>query len=1090
MLGKRIINTATGAGAACTTDTVQILDGVPFQSIATYQFESDADDLTGNYDGNDSNVTYATGKFGNAGEFNGSSSNVTLPAGINKNNNFSWSFWVNFDSLTDYDTTIAFQNTYRNYLDILANGTLHFYDGVSLNSPTGTVTTGTWYHVVITKSSSTGRKMYLNNSVVASDSGTTNSISGGGQNMIGAYNSGSSTLYYLDGKIDQVRVYDKALSAGAVTSLYNETVATASNSYINLPSGVAYYKMSDATDETGSYDGTASNVNFNVAGKFGNAAVFNGSSSGINLPSSLNANVIDATGAFSISMWINANDISTIQYLFCANTTNNIDLGINSDSQGVGKIVWTVYNTSYSYLISTTTITTNTWYNIVVTYNNGSRELFINGVSQGTATKTLVESSIEPTLGYRNTGGSVRFNGKIDQVRIFDRAITSDEVETLYNEVQCIPTIVPTDNFEPVIYDGNGGTQSISSLDFQPDLVWMKNRDQAFNHRLADSVRGATKYLITNLTNAESTNSQTLTSFNLDGFTVGSDAGVNYNNSLQVAWNWKAGGAAVSNTDGTITSQVSANQDAGFSIVKWTNTVSEGSIGHGLNQKPELIIAKNLDVSANWIVYTDIIDGSMDYLRLNTTDSKGNSGRTLPTSSVFYFASDTNDYIAYAFHSVEGYSKVGFYEGTGAAGNSIVTGFRPAFVMIKRTDSTGSWEMIDNKRSPENVRDRVLFANLSNAEQQGDTLGYYPTNFLSNGFELLQGSNGYNANGGSYIFMAFAEENVQPEPELANSFNVVTYTGNGTDITVNTGLKPDMVWIKERTSTSAHRIVDSVRGDKKRIFTNLTNAESEAAAGEVLLDNGFQVGADNGSNQSGEDYVAWCWKASNDSTIDNEGSISSVVSANPASGFSIVKWAGNNTAGATVGHGLSSAPEMIIIKNYSQSIGQRWVIGHNNMASSSPWNYYLEFDTGARAVNNSRSFNGTAPTSSVFSVGNDTQVNSDDMIAYCFHSVDSYQKVGSYSGGSSGSSNVITTGFKPRFLLVKRTDIAGDAWQMFDSIRGGGDTFDNYLQANEAYAETSYSLREVNFANNGFYWTNAESGTNISGGTYIYLAIA
>jgi hypothetical protein len=215
--------------------------------IALYELDEDA---------NSSN-------FEQAAVFNGSSSNVTLPAGINKNNNFSWSFWVNFDSLTDYDTPIAFQNTYRNYLDILANGTLHFYDGVSLNSPTGTVTTGTWYHVVITKSSSTGRKVYLNNSVVAEDSGTTNSISGGGQNMIGAYNSGSSTALYLDGKIDQVRIYDTALGSTDVEKLYKESadVPTA-----NL---VAHYKLDgDATDETETYDGTASNVTYS-AGVYG-----------------------------------------------------------------------------------------------------------------------------------------------------------------------------------------------------------------------------------------------------------------------------------------------------------------------------------------------------------------------------------------------------------------------------------------------------------------------------------------------------------------------------------------------------------------------------------------------------------------------------------------------------------------------------------------------------------------------------------------------------------------------------------------------------------------------------------------------------
>ncbi len=259
---------------------------------------------------------------------------------------------------------------------------------------------------------------------------------------------------------------------------------------------------------TNTYFGTGASQTIDA--KFNEAANFNGSSSGINFPSSLNTNVIDATGAFSISMWINANDINTIQYLFAANTTNNIDLGINSDNQGVGKIVWTVYNTSYSYLISTTTITTNTWYNIVVTYNNGSRELFINGVSQGTATKTLIESSIEPTLGYRNTGGSVHFNGKIDQVRIFNTALPATgtaSVATLYAETT---TTAATLNY-PVgagcvaayQLDGDasdvGGTYGgvptdigYTGLQFQPDLVWLKSRNNAsWSHFLQDSVRGA-----------------------------------------------------------------------------------------------------------------------------------------------------------------------------------------------------------------------------------------------------------------------------------------------------------------------------------------------------------------------------------------------------------------------------------------------------------------------------------------------------------------------------------------------------------------------------------------------------------------------
>jgi len=222
--------------------------------------------------------------------------------------------------------------------------------------------------------------------------------------------------------------------AGGLRTSYNNSTTTTNS--LNFPSGktaIATYMLdNNATDISGNYNGTEANITYNT-GKYGGAAIFNGSSSGINLPSSLNTSVIDATGAFSISMWINANDISTIQYLFCSNTSNNVDLGINTNSQGVGKIVWTIYNTSYSYLISTTTITTNAWYNIVVTYNNGLSELFINGASQGTITKTLLESSIEPTLGYRNTGGSVRFNGKLDQVRIYNTALSSTDVSNIYN---------------------------------------------------------------------------------------------------------------------------------------------------------------------------------------------------------------------------------------------------------------------------------------------------------------------------------------------------------------------------------------------------------------------------------------------------------------------------------------------------------------------------------------------------------------------------------------------------------------------------------------------------------------------------------
>ena len=338
--------------------------------------------------------------------------------------------------------------------------------------------------------------------------------------------------------------------------------------------------------------------------------------------------------------------------------------------------------------------------------------------------------------------------------------------------------------------------------------------------------------------------------------------------------------------------------------------------------------------------------------------------------------------------------------------------------------------------------------------------------------------------------------------ELDDDANDTGGTYNGTPTNVNflgMAFQPDLVWIKNRNDSFFwHNIWDSVRGVNKGLFPNVTAIEDNQSPRGYLSSfdtNGFTVTSgttDAGNNNGiGKNIVAWCWKAADTTTtiaantIGN--TIASDVRANTDAGFSIVKYTGNGTSGSTIGHGLSSSPEFIIVKNLSELFN--WM----TFAEPIGADFFCEFNESNQFQNTTDEiWKDTLPTSTIFTVGNNATVNklNNNYIAYCFHSVDGYQKVGSYSGGSSGSSNVIATGFKPRFLLVKRTDASGDAWQMFDSIRGGGDTFDNYLQANEAYAETSYSLREVNFADNGFYWTNAESGTNISGGTYIYLAIA
>jgi hypothetical protein len=320
----------------------------------------------------------------------------------------------------------------------------------------------------------------------------------------------------------------------------------------------------------------------------------------------------------------------------------------------------------------------------------------------------------------------------------------------------------PSVYFQTALYTGNAGTLAVvndGNSDLQPDWVWCKRRDVSANHVLYDSSRGASKVLYSNLTDGEETVSG-VTAFNTDGFTLGSDGNANASSGSQVAWQWKAnGGTTSSNTDGTITSTVQANTTAGFSIVTFTGTSTNVTTGHGLNQAPEIFFAKSrVSNSTNWNTYTSVIDGSLDYLFLNSTDAAGNASNSLPTSSVLY-TNQTDSSVAYCFHSVKGYSKIGKYTGNGNAdGTFVYTGFKPAWIMIHRTDSSGeNWQMFDNKRDGFNngsSSNKMLKANVSETEDSNST-GFL--DLLSNGFKIRESAARHNASGGTYIYMAFAE---------------------------------------------------------------------------------------------------------------------------------------------------------------------------------------------------------------------------------------------------------------------------------------------------------------------------------------------
>ena len=319
----------------------------------------------------------------------------------------------------------------------------------------------------------------------------------------------------------------------------------------------------------------------------------------------------------------------------------------------------------------------------------------------------------------------------------------------------------PTDYFNTVIYSGSNSNQSITGVGFQPDWVWIKNRSSTPSHMLNDAVRGAGKQINSDSSNAELDRTY-FQSFDSDGFSLeGNVSDYNQNSSNFVAWNWLASNTTASNTDGDITSTVSANTTAGFSIVSYTGTGSNATVGHSLGTTPSMIIFKNRDSITDWRVYHKTL-GATKGIRLSSNGAEQTSStyfnNTEPTSSLFTVSTavDTNEntsnFIAYCFAEKKGFSKFGSYTGNSSAdGTFVYTGFKPAWVVIKRTDTTANWHMLDNKRDPINEADATLLANDAGAEFQSTN----DVDFLSNGFKLR--ANQTSTNVGTYIYMAFAE---------------------------------------------------------------------------------------------------------------------------------------------------------------------------------------------------------------------------------------------------------------------------------------------------------------------------------------------
>ena len=467
--------------------------------------------------------------------------------------------------------------------------------------------------------------------------------------------------------------------------------------------------------------------------------------------------IVDTNEAINgICIGIASSAVQTAGY----NTANQWSYNNNAGGRKGLNTVSTAYGTAF--------VTGNT-VGVAFDADAGSITFYVNNSSQGVAASSGLPNPAFPTVSaYGTDKVAVNFGQRPFAYTAPSgyKALCTQNLPT--PTIGATSTTLATSYFNPATYTGTNATQSITT-GFQPDLVWIKSRSQVSRNTIFDAVRGVTKVLWSDSTDAEGTASAGtgLTSLNSNGFTLGTEisgtsGSTNVSGVTYVAWNWKANGSGSTNTAGSITSTVSANTTSGFSIVTYTGNGTTGTqvtVGHGLGVAPSMIILKDRSNVNNWVVYTTVL-GSNKYLYLNTTAAAGSVGpyELSPTSSVFYIqGTETNasshTYVAYCFAEVAGYSKFGSYVGNGSTdGPFAYTGFKPAYIMAKSSSNIGSWVIYDAVRNTYNVVGRALYADLSDAEYDTPPR----VDFLSNGFKL-RSTGEPNNSGRTFIYMAFAE---------------------------------------------------------------------------------------------------------------------------------------------------------------------------------------------------------------------------------------------------------------------------------------------------------------------------------------------
>ena len=716
----------------------------------------------------------------------------------------TFSVWIKRGKLNDTFGVLGLrEGTTTNYKQLFFEGSS--YDSLGFDNSSGGNAysnnkfrdPSAWFHVVVVSNTTgTGSKMYINGTEVSYRIQTTTTSSDTtGTIYIGALNGGGSQF---NGYLAELHIVDSALDptdfaeedengvwrpiefTGSYGSngVYLKFDPTATNGIGHdhsgngnnfTPSGfVTTGTGTDVMSDTPTTNWCTLNPNYTAV----SGATFSEGNLKVAYPSSPPTGMHVGTLATTNAFYVEAKATAA--------TSNQIYLGvetpergnINNNYPGGGPDGWgygmngNIYNNGSTVTDTGTTYTTNDVIGIACDPSSGTIEFFKNGTSVYSGTSV---ANVPLTICVSQSGGSGN-SGTIEincGQRAFEQSAPSG-FSPLNTANLPAPTVEDgSDYFNTVLYNGNTTTQSITGVGFQPSFSWIKYRADASNHGLFDAVRGAGESLNSNTTGAIQTQTDSLTSFDSDGFSLGDNTepgpDVNYRTGSYVAWNWLAGGSGSSNTDGSITSTVSANPSAGFSIVTYTGGGSAATVGHGLGVAPAMVITKDRNTTHDWYVYHSGLT-SGHYLKLN--DSVASASDTsiyssAPSSTVINYGSSVgvvangDDFVAYCFAEVEGYSKFGSYTGNGSTdGVFIYTGFKPAIVIYKRTDSAQPWYILDTTRDPYNVSYKLLSPNLSSAE---DTTSSPVLDFLSNGVKLRNLYATLNASGGTYIFAAFAE---------------------------------------------------------------------------------------------------------------------------------------------------------------------------------------------------------------------------------------------------------------------------------------------------------------------------------------------